>query len=298
MTDDRLVEHTDVLVVDADDANRATLCRSLAETGFSHACVRSSAEALDTLTTSAFTVALLDSSLTDADGVETLRRRMRAMTPPGIIVIVGGDTPHSALSALKTHAYDLVAAPVQADLLREVIQGALTSGSATHPIDVLCAELKRVELLVPCARETVERAVRFINQIDSDLDVDARDTLGLAFRELLLNAVEWGGKLDATQRVRVVRMRAGGLLVYRITDPGPGFRFDDLPHAAGAHAHESAIAHMDVRDKAGMRAGGFGLMLVRALADVLMYNERGNEVTFVKYLAPAEYIGRPSSLSR
>jgi len=295
--DDRLVEQTAILVVDADDTNRATLCRSLAGTGLSHACATSGAEALDKLNANAFTVALVDSSLTDADGVETLRRRMRAMTPPGIIVMVGVDTPDRALSALNTHAYDLVPAPVQADVLREVIHGALTSDSATPPIDVLCAEMKRVELRVPCARQAVERTVRFMNQVDSDLDVDAREAIGLAFRELLLNAVEWGGKLDATQRVRVVRMRARGVLVYRMTDPGPGFRFDDLPHAAVAHAQESAIAHMQVRDQAGMRAGGFGLMLVRALADVLMYNERGNEVTFVKGLAPAEYIGRPSSLS-
>jgi anti-sigma regulatory factor (Ser/Thr protein kinase) len=100
-----------------------------------------------------------------------------------------------------------------------------------------------------------------------------------------MNAVEWGGKLDATQRVQVVRMRARGVLVYRITDPGPGFRFDDIPHAAVAHEGENAIAHMEMRDKAGMRAGGFGLMLARAIADELMFNERGNEVTFVKYLA-------------
>jgi anti-sigma regulatory factor (Ser/Thr protein kinase) len=157
--------------------------------------------------------------------------------------------------------------------------------AATPPIEVLRAESRWIELLVPCARQAVERAERFINQVDSDLDVDAREFFALAVRELLMNAVEWGGKLDATQRVRVIRMRARGVLVYRITDPGEGFRLDDLPHAAVAHAGESAIAHMEVRDRAGMRAGGFGLMLARAIADELMFNERGNEVTFVKYLA-------------
>src|SRR5712671_5809452 len=161
----------------------------------------------------------------------------------------------------------------------------LTADAAMPPIEVLCAESKWIELRVPCAREAVERAERFIDQVDNDLDVDARESVALAFRELLMNAVEWGGKLDVTHRVQVVRMRARGVLVYRITDPGPGFRFDDLPHAAVAHAGESAIAHMEVRDRAGMRAGGFGLMLARGIADELMFNERGNEVIFVKYLA-------------
>ena len=157
--------------------------------------------------------------------------------------------------------------------------------AAIPPIEVLCAEPKWTELRVPCAREAVERAAGFINQVDSDLDVDVRESVALAFRELLMNAVEWGGTLDVTQRVQVIRMRARGVLAYRITDPGPGFRFDDIPHAAVAHEGENAIAHMEMRDKAGMRAGGFGLMLARAIADELMFNERGNEVTFVKYLA-------------
>jgi anti-sigma regulatory factor (Ser/Thr protein kinase) len=83
--------------------------------------------------------------------------------------------------------------------------------------------------------------------------VDARESVALAFRELLMNAVERGGKLDMSQRVRVIRMRARGVLVYRITDPGPGFRVDDLPHAAAAHEAENATAHMEVRDKASGR---------------------------------------------
>jgi anti-sigma regulatory factor (Ser/Thr protein kinase) len=161
----------------------------------------------------------------------------------------------------------------------------LFEDAGTPPIEVLSAERRWVELLVPCTREAVERAERFINQADRDVEVDVRESIGSAFRELLMNAVEWGGKLDATQRVRVVRMRVRGVLVYRMTDPGSGFQFDHLAHAAVAHAGESAIAHMQIRDEAGMRAGGFGLMIVRAIADELLFNERGNEVTFVKYLA-------------
>jgi anti-sigma regulatory factor (Ser/Thr protein kinase) len=150
-----------------------------------------------------------------------------------------------------------------------------------------------IDLMVPCTREAAEGTARFISQIDSDLDVELRDSVGLAFRELLLNAVEWGGTLDAVKRVRVMRGRWRGVLIYRITDPGSGFRFDDLPHAALAHRGESAIAHMAVRDNAGIRAGGFGLLIVRAIADELLYNERGNEVTFMKYLAEPSATSEP-----
>jgi anti-sigma regulatory factor (Ser/Thr protein kinase) len=33
-----------------------------------------------------------------------------------------------------------------------------------------------------------------------------------------------------------------------------------------------------------MRPGGFGIMLVKQIADELIYNEAGNEVMLVKYL--------------
>jgi anti-sigma regulatory factor (Ser/Thr protein kinase) len=34
----------------------------------------------------------------------------------------------------------------------------------------------------------------------------------------------------------------------------------------------------------GLRPGGFGLVLIHAIADELLYNEQQNEVVFVKYL--------------
>lgn len=47
---------------------------------------------------------------------------------------------------------------------------------------------------------------------------------------------------------------------------------------------DSAIAHDQVRQAQGPRPGGFGLVLIRAIAEELVYNEQQNEVLFVKYL--------------
>jgi anti-sigma regulatory factor (Ser/Thr protein kinase) len=73
------------------------------------------------------------------------------------------------------------------------------------------------------------------------------------------------------------------MLLYRIADPGPGFDIDDLPHAAISYP-DAPVAHMQVREEKGLRPGGFGLLTVRASVDELLYNERRNEVVFVKYL--------------
>ena len=53
-----------------------------------------------------------------------------------------------------------------------------------------------------------------------------------AFRELLTNAIEWGGKLDPNRKVRISCVRAKRMLLYRIADPGEGFDIDALRHAA------------------------------------------------------------------
>ena len=113
-----------------------------------------------------------------------------------------------------------------------------------------------------------------------DLPAETRDSLGIAFHELLLNGIEWGGQLNPAHKVRVACLRTRRMLLYRIADPGLGFNFDDLSHAA-VDSSPGAIAHDDVGQEKGLRPGGFGLVLIRAIADELIYNERQNEVVFV-----------------
>ena len=109
-----------------------------------------------------------------------------------------------------------------------------------------------------------------------------RNSVAQAFHELLMNAIEWGGKLNPKRRVRISFLRAKRMLLYRIADPGPGFKFDNLDHAAISHG--GPIEHGLIREQKGIRPGGFGLLLVKAKVDELLYNEAQNEVVFVKYL--------------
>ena len=84
-----------------------------------------------------------------------------------------------------------------------------------------------------------------------------------------------GTATDATNRMRM----------YRIADPGPGFTFEDLPHSAVSYP-DASFEHMRVREEQGLRPGGFGLLMVKASVDELVYNEKHNEVIFIKYLDP------------
>src|SRR3974377_2107333 len=113
---------------------------------------------------------------------------------------------------------------------------------------------------------------------------DQRDRIGMAFRELVLNAVEWGGQWNPSRKVRIAYVRSSRILLYRIADPGAGFNFKGLAHAAVGQPDEEPLAHMAVRDQLGIRPGGFGIAMTRAIADELLYNEAQNEVIFIKYI--------------
>jgi anti-sigma regulatory factor (Ser/Thr protein kinase) len=167
------------------------------------------------------------------------------------------------------------------DLLN-VVQDSLKSSSAPQTIEVLSAQPNWVELLVPCTREAAEQIHQVVARLGGDLPNDVLESVSYAFRELLLNAVEWGGKLDPNRQVRISCVRTNKMLIYRIADPGQGFAFDDLAHAAVSY--EDPTEHIRIREEKRLRAGGFGLLMVRAQVDELVYNEKHNEVIFMKYL--------------
>jgi len=195
-----------------------------------------------------------------------------------------------ALRAVVTDQLDfskIGAGPSESDpameVVRDAVKDALASRDAT-PIEVVSARPDWVELLVPCTREAADRIQSVTAKLDPDLSPDLRDKITYALRELLLNAIEWGGKLDPKHKVRISYLRAKRLVMYRISDPGPGFDIDNLPHSAGGQAEGDPITHVLVREEKGMRPGGFGLLTVRASVDELLYNEKRNEVVFIKYL--------------
>jgi anti-sigma regulatory factor (Ser/Thr protein kinase) len=101
---------------------------------------------------------------------------------------------------------------------------------------------------------------------------------------MLNNAIEHGGKLDPAKQVEVIYVRLARAVIYWIRDPGEGFDLSQLEHAAVNNPSSDPFRHVLVRDELGMRAGGFGILLTNQLVDELVYNERRNEVMFIKYL--------------
>ncbi|MGH9813506.1 MAG: ATP-binding protein, partial [Candidatus Acidiferrales bacterium] len=185
-------------------------------------------------------------------------------------------------------AYTYLSKPFDPDTLLGRVDDALGARAEALPIEVLSARPSWVELLVPCQLEVADRIQGFLKKLEADLPEEVRESVGLAFRELLLNAIEWGGKLDPNRKVRIAYLRTPRLLLYRIADPGAGFRFEGLDHSALSNPAEKPLQHIETRQQKGLRAGGFGILMTKAMVDELLYNEAQNEVVFVKYLESKE----------
>jgi len=226
---------------------------------------------------------LLDVWMPRMNGLELLAKLRTAKNRPRVVVMTSDDAPETLLKAVREQAFKYVHKPVESAALIDTVQDALAAPE-TPPIEVVSARPEWVELLVPCTREAAGRLETVMAHLDANLAPDVRESIAYAFRELLLNAVEWGGKLDPSRTVRIACLRANRMLMYRIADPGTGFDIEQLPHAAIGQPADDPIAHMHVREAKGIRPGGFGLLTVRASVDELLYNEQRNEVVFIKYL--------------
>ena len=129
-----------------------------------------------------------------------------------------------------------------------------------------------------------DRIIEFFYEQLEDLAPDLRNDLCMALDELLGNAFEHGSASEPRSGVELSYIRTSRMLLWQIKDAGPGFSLDALPHAALNNPPEDPLRHAEHRSLLGLRPGGFGLMLVKQIADDLIYNEQGNEVVLVKYL--------------
>jgi CheY-like chemotaxis protein/anti-sigma regulatory factor (Ser/Thr protein kinase) len=272
-----------ILVVDDDRTTRHVLQGVLVNAGFSVRAAKDGVEALELLREESFELVLLDVWMPRMNGLEVLAKLRGKKIRPRVVIMTSDDAPETLLTAVREQAFKYVHKPVTPPTLLETVREALEAPDPPA-IEVTSAQPQWVELVVPCTREAAERIQEVMAHLDANLPPDVRDSIAYAFRELLLNAIEWGGRLDPNRKVRIACLRSKRMLLYRIADPGPGFKIDELPHAAISYGPDDPTAHMQVRDEKGLRPGGFGLLTVRAAVDELIYNEKRNEVVFVKYL--------------
>ena len=213
-----------------------------------------------------------------------LLRRLRIVRPHiRLIILTDEFTTGDVLNSIRERAFSYFARPFSSDRLAEIVRLAMTTPLWDDGLEILSATANWVRLAVRCDLVTAERLIHFYRET-SDLPEVETEQVAMAFREILLNAMEHGGKFDPSQHVEVSYVRTSRTVLCKVKDPGTGFSLEELKHAALTNPPEEPFRHVVEREVAGMRPGGFGILMAKGLVDDLLYNQQGNEVLLIKYL--------------
>ncbi|MEO6726969.1 MAG: response regulator [Blastocatellia bacterium] len=272
-----------ILVVDDDSALHELIETALTSEGHTLRHAFSGREGMEMLAREKFDLALIDYVMPGMDGGEFLEQLRRDYPDLRAMMLTAFGTPEAVLSAMRRRVCDFIIKPFSMADLKASVHTALGE-AAPIEIEVISAEPHWVQLRVPCDLAAVSILQKLLIQLKADLPEDTREAMAYAFREMLNNAIEHGGKLDPTKFVEVLCVRTKRAIIYWIKDPGEGFDPAQLEHAAVNNPVGDPFRHVTIRDEKGLRAGGFGILMTDQLVDELVYNEQRNELMFVKYL--------------
>jgi anti-sigma regulatory factor (Ser/Thr protein kinase)/ActR/RegA family two-component response regulator len=243
------------------------------------------AAALNLAQKKSFDLILTSEKTSGREDIELLRKIRRIRPHTRLIILADESTPADVITSMRERAFSYFSKPFSPDALAVMIHHAIEEPCWDDGIDVVSATPEWIRIRARCDLKTADRVLQFFDEI-AELPDPERGAVGMAFREMLTNAIEHGGRLDPSQDVEISYVRARHMVTCRISDPGEGFTLDEIPHAAIANPVNEPVRHLEYRDAQGMRPGGFGVLLAQQLVDQLIYSEQGNEVLLVKYLDP------------
>ncbi|HKP84622.1 MAG TPA: response regulator [Blastocatellia bacterium] len=274
---------TTVLLADDDNTSRRVFRRVLEYEGYNVIEAGDGESALEVLKNEHVDLLLTDIVMPGLDGIELLESARQLQPELRTIVMTGHKTTEAVIGAFRNKACDFLSKPFHVDELLEAVSSAMNRDPGCQ-IEVISEKPDWIELRVPCDLNAVEPIQKFLAELQGNLPKDTREAIGSVFRELLNNAIEHGGKCDINKRVEVKYIQLKRAIMYSIKDPGEGFDLRQIEHAAFANPEDQPFRHMQVRQEKGLRPGGFGIMLASQVIDELIYNERHNELIFVKYI--------------
>ena len=273
-----------ILIVDDDPDVHSLLTKALQRPDRYLESAFNGVEGWTKLGASDWDLVITDVIMPGLDGMELLDLIHREKPTVPVVVMTVESTADKIVKAIRDNAYSWFRKPFTTAAVKEMVESALAGRRLDGDIEVISATVRWLELRLRCNRDAGMRALHFVDEMEPDLPESERESTALAFREILFNAMEHGGGNDPDVYVTITFIRADGALFFRVRDPGPGFSFERLSHAAVSNPTGSPAEHVLNRMEQGMRPGGFGILLTRALVDELIYNEKGNEALLIKYL--------------
>jgi anti-sigma regulatory factor (Ser/Thr protein kinase)/DNA-binding NarL/FixJ family response regulator len=273
------------LIVDSSPEINQLLTNLFDHADWSIHFVSNNREALGAAKTSAYELIITGECTSAKEDIDLLRQLRMVRPHTRLIILTDEFIPGDILAAIRERAFSYFARPFSTEKLAEMIRIAISEPHWDEGIELIFATPTWVRLSVRCDILTANRLIQFFREA-GDLPDAEKEEVACAFREILLNAMEHGGKFDPTQYVEIGYVRTKRIVMCRVKDPGKGFSLDEIKHSAVSNPPDEPFRHMAERESQGIRPGGFGILMAKKLVDELLYNEQGNEVLLVKHLDP------------
>lgn len=136
------LKSTRILIVDDDIGARESL-EAILEDDYTVVCVDSGFSALQRLNQENFDMVLLDVTMPEMDGIETLERIKKQDKNIDVIMVSAIDRAQEATASIQTGAYDYITKPVDPDAIVNVISRAMEKRMLEKEVRFLRSEVSQ-----------------------------------------------------------------------------------------------------------------------------------------------------------
>jgi len=239
--------------------------------------------AIELLRSTRFDLILTGAGSSGKEDVELLRRIRRVHPHTCMIIVADESAPADVIAAMREGAFSYFSRPFSLQALGDMVRNATEAPCWDDGIEVLPGAPNWYRLAARCDIKTADRLLQFVYEM-IELPEPEKEVVASALRELLMNAIEYGGKFDPDKYVEMSYVRTKRAVACRVKDPGEGFSLDEISHSAIMNPPDDPLRHVGFREAENMRPGGFGVLLARSSVDELIYTDKGNEVLLIKYI--------------
>jgi CheY-like chemotaxis protein len=295
-------ERARILIVDDEEEIRSLLSTALGELGSHDVEVACDGRAgLAKLREQRFDLVVTDLMMPEMNGTRLLELSRREFPDVPVVVITGFAEMDTVIEVLRLGAANFITKPFRLTEIREIVDKSIRQKRDIEiPNRILpCLAREQLAFQIPPLFETKTGVIHYLTEklIGMGIcDASGKYFVSVALDEALTNAMFYGSlevpsELRDTEEGseifnRTVYERMGDpeflrravavemdldkdRVVYRITDPGPGFAAPDLTSGAPEPEDLSSLH-------------GRGLLLISCFMDEASFNDIGNQLTLVK----------------
>ncbi|MGC2064599.1 MAG: response regulator, partial [Candidatus Acidiferrales bacterium] len=188
------------LFIDADPEVRALVHNILDPKVWSVQHAPDNKAALALAKAAPFDLILTSDKTSGKEDIELLRKIRLVRPHTRLIILTDESSPSYVIDSMRERAFSYFSRPFSLNALSDMVQNAIEGPCWDDGIEVLSATPEWIRLLARCELRTADRLIQFLHEI-ADLPEVEGNAVATAFREILMNAMEYGGRFQPDQWV-------------------------------------------------------------------------------------------------